>query len=89
MWRIVELYKNIGRGECIDLSVLPGEIRFCTISNDLSRNEQKEIKPDPKKPEDEGCNSEALMSVSSEYTVEVQNFQASTLLFTVWALKLG
>lgn len=29
------------------------------------------------------------MSVSSEYTVEVQNFQASTLLFTVWALKLG
>lgn len=38
-WRIVEVYKNIGRRERIDLSVLPEEIWFCTISKDPSRNE--------------------------------------------------
>lgn len=46
-------------------------------------------KPVPKKPADEGCNSEALRSISSEYTVKVQNSQASSLLFTVWELMLS
>jgi len=32
------LDKNIGSGEHIGLSVLPGEIQFCTISNDPSSN---------------------------------------------------
>lgn len=33
----------------------------------------------PKKPSHENCNLEALRNVNSEYTVKVQNFQASSL----------
>lgn len=72
-------------------------IYFCCLRKDdfaqfqmnypeMNRKEKKLI---PKKPSHESCNSEALSNVSSEYTVKVQNFQASSLLFTVWELKLS